>query len=358
MKRPWLALVSVLVAASGAVVPVGAQAAVNAADPNPLVLETSPLPISLVADPGKSVSADLRVKQAGQETAKLKVSLMKFGAYGDTGKPEIVPRQPGDDYFDWVKFDKTLFDAPPNVWQTVHMTINLPKTAAFGYYYAVVFSRAGDDATPTSKNTNAVSGATAVLVLLEARNPNAKRTLVLDSFTSTHRVYEFLPAHFDVKLEDTGNVHGVPVGDVFISQGKTQLGALSLNAGGGNILPGSKRIFPVEWTNGFPVYQVVTQDGKVKLDKNSNPVRKLSWDWTQVTKLRIGRYTAHLFAVYDDGSHDVPLDAVLTFWVIPWRFLLVLLLVISVIGFGVYAVVRGTVRSAARGMSRLTKRRR
>ena len=65
---------------------------------------------------------------------------MKFGAYGDSGKPQILERGPGDDYFDWVKFDRPTFDAPANVWQTIKMTINVPKSAAFGYYYAVVFT--------------------------------------------------------------------------------------------------------------------------------------------------------------------------------------------------------------------------
>src|SRR2546428_381371 len=108
---------------------------VLAADSRPLNLITSPLPINLVAEPGKSVSTDLKVKQNSGQDEKLKVSLMKFAAFGDEGKPRLLDRSPGDDYFDWVKLDKTTFDAPNNVWQTVKMTIDVPKTAAFGYYY-------------------------------------------------------------------------------------------------------------------------------------------------------------------------------------------------------------------------------
>jgi hypothetical protein len=276
---------------------------------------------------------------------------MKFGAFGESGKPELMDRKPGDDYFDWVKFDKTVFDAPPNVWQTVRMTIRVPKTAAFGYYYAPVFSRVGDDV-KRGDRTNALSGATAVLVLLEARNPNAKRTLQLSSFSSEHRVYEFLPSKFFVKLFNSGNVHGVPQGDVFITKGKKQIAVLSLNAGGGNILPKSKRVYPVEWKDGFPVYKEVVEDGKVKLDKNGKQMRKLSWDWTQADKFRFGKYTAHLFAVYDDGNHDVPIEAQISFWVIPWRFLLVILLILALVGFGVYSMVRGTMRGVTRGTMR------
>jgi hypothetical protein len=352
LKRSLLLVANLMFVLGSLIVP----AAASAADSKPLVLETTPLPINLLADPGKTVSADLRVKQNGTDTQRLKVSLMKFVAYGNEGKPRLIDRQPGDDYFDWAKFDKTQFDAAPNVWQTVHMTINVPKTAAFGYYYAVVFSRVGDD-TRLTGSTNAIAGGSAVLVLLEANSPNAKRDLQLVSFTSAHHIYEFLPAHFDMALNNDGNVHVVPQGDVFISYGSKQLATLPVNAQLGNILPGSQRIYPIEWTDGFPHYEPVTEDGKVKLDKDGKQVMHLVWDWSQLLKFRMGRYTAHLFAVYDDGHHDAPIEAEVSFWVIPWRLLLALLAVIVLIGSGIFFGLRGVWRGAAQGARRLRGRR-
>lgn len=333
--------------------------AVDAEESAPLVLQTSPLPINLQVDPGKSVTTELKVKQSGTEKARLKVGLMKFTAYGEEGKPELKDREAGDDYFDWVKFDKTEFDAPINVWQTVKMTITVPKSAAFGYYYAVTFSRVGDDVKRTDR-TNSIAGATATLVLLEAVNPNAKRELQLDSFGSKHRVYEFLPAEFDIKLKNVGNVHAVPSGDVFILQGNKQLAALPINGGFGNILPDSNRIFPAKWSDGFPHWEPVIADGKTKLDKNGKIVKKLVWDWGKLSSIRIGRYTAHLFAVYDDGKRDIPIETEITFWVIPWRFLLVVLVILALVALGVYGMVRGGLNKLAgkRGKSRTLRGRR
>ena len=326
--------------------------AAGAAESKPLNLVTSPLPISLSVAPGAVVTSDLRVKQAGPNTEHLKVTLMKFSAFGDEGKPRLLDRGPGDDYFDWVKFDKPAFDAPSNVWQNIKMTISVPKSAAFGYYYAVVFSRAGDDKAPTgeAQPTAAYNGGSAVLVLLDAKVPNAKRELSLASFATKHRVYEFLPSEFDVKLKNTGNVHAVPHGNIFIMSGNKQVASLDLNDAQGNILPGSGRLFPIEWQDGFPHNEKVTEDGKVKLDKHNNPVMHLVWSnggggASEVAPhLRFGYYTAHLFAVYDDGTRDVPMEATVGFWVIPWRFLLAVLLVILLIGAGVYAATRGAVR--------------
>lgn len=323
----------------------------------PLNLVTSPLPINLTTEPGKTVTTEIRIKQGGPDTERLKVSLMKFAAYGEDGMPRLMDRGPGDSYFDWVKFDRPVFDAPANEWQTINMTINVPKSAAFGYYYAAVFTRVGDDV-KKGEGVSSLAGGTAVLVLLDAHVPNAKRDVSLASFKLPHRVLEFLPAEFDVKFENTGNVHVIPHGNIFIMQGKKEVATLSLNEAQGNILPGSKRSYLVDWKDGFPHYEPKLEDGKTVRDKNGKPARHLVWsngpDVKSVTPhLRFGKYTAKMFAVYDDGNRDVPIEATIDFWVIPWRFLLVLLLVVALVGVGVYAMVRGTLR----GAKKLTRRR-
>jgi hypothetical protein len=319
-------------------------------DSRPLNLTTSPLPISLNTEPGKTVSTDLRVKQNGGATERLKVSLMKFTAFGEEGKPRLVDREPGDSYFDWVRFDKTSFDAPNNVWQTVKMTINVPKAnAAFGYYYAAVFSRVGDDV-KLGPRTNAIAGGTAVLVLLDVKVAGAHRAVDLERFQVERGVYEFLPAKFSTKFKNTGNVHVVPHGNIFITKGNKQVGMLEVNLEQGNLLPESKRVYPSEWLDGFPHYEPVVEDGKVKLDGKGKQMRKLVWsngrpgEKDLVPHLRMGKYTAHLFAVYDDGERDVALEAEVSFWVIPWRGLLIVLVVILLVVFGIVATTRGAWR--------------
>jgi hypothetical protein len=309
---------------------------VTAAESKPLNLVTSPLPINLTAKPGTTVSTEIKVKQNSGGTERLKVSLMKFGAFGEEGKPQLMDRQPADTYFDWVKFDKPTFTAPNNVWQTVKMTIALPKSAAFGYYYAVVFTREGDDARQQG-NTNSISGGSAVLVLLDANVPGAKREVSVVSLESKHNVYEFLPATFNVKLKNTGNVHVVPHGNIFIMKGKKQIAALDLNGEQGNILPSSNRIYQAEWTDGFPHFEKTVEDGKVKLNKDGEAITHLVWgDSGSGSKIftphiRMGKYTAHLVAVYDDGTRDIPVEAEVSFWVIPWKLILAIILGIFIL---------------------------
>jgi hypothetical protein len=291
---------------------------------------TSPLPLNVVTKPGQSVTADIRVKNNGTQRETLKVELLKFGASGDTGRPQLQEREATDVYFDWVKFSETTFVAEPNVWKTIKMTINAPKEAAFGYYFAVLFSRSNPDR-PTA-GASGVEGGVASLVLLNVEAPGARREAKVAEIVATQKVYEFLPAKFKVKLRNAGNVHVAPAGTMFIKQGSKEVGMINFNVERGNILPNTNRVFELSWSDGFPVYKE-EQEG-------SKTTQELKWDFGNVQKLRFGKYTAHLVAVYDDGQRDVAVEATVSFWVIPWRILGVGLLIILFVVFGTWAFLR------------------
>ena len=312
-------------------------ASVRAAAPvdNSFNLVTSPLPINLAGPPGSTLTTDIRVKNGGTATDKLKITLMKFSAYGEAGKPAIADRAPGDDYFDWVSFSPQTFDAPPNVWETVKMTVKLPKTAAFGYYYAVAFSRANP--VQASGKQNVLLGSTAILVLVDAQVPGEQRTASVTSFTADQRFYEFLPATFTVKVHNSGKIHLVPTGNIFISKGGKTVATLGVNTALGNVLPGTNRIFTSNWSDGFPVYVQKQANGQVVLDKNDKPVTNLQWDFSKASKLKFGHYTAHLLMAYDNGQRDVPMEAEVGFWVVPWRILAAGLVVLVFIGVGLWS---------------------
>ena len=292
-----------------------------------LRLITSPLPINIIAEPGTMVSTELKVKNGGTQKETLKIDLMKFKAYEESGKPQLLEREATDDFLNWVTFSEPSFTLAPDEWKTVTATFTVPPTAAFGYYYAFVFSRAEGNEQLDQKQTSLVGG-TAVLVLLEVRVSNAKREVTVAEFSADKKFYEFLPATFNLKLRNTGNVHIAPRGNIFIDQGGTKdIAILEVNSEKGNILPESNRVFTATWNDGFPHYVAKIQDGKTMQDDQGQPITELQWDWNDASKLRFGKYTAKLLLIYDDGSHDVPIEGEISFWVIPWRLLLVLFVV-------------------------------
>ena len=315
----------------------------SAADFN---LTASPLPVNLSVKPGGSVTTPLKVENTGTQTVKVKLSLMKFKANGNTGKPEIITPAANDESVKWVSFSQNSFDAEPNVWHTITMTIKTPADAAFGYYYAVIFSQDGgkpQQVTPGQHNT--INGAVATLVLLDVNAPGEKRTLSVTSFRSAKKVYEFLPATFDITVHNSGNVHAVPFGDVFVGRGSGNgLATLEINKPAGNILPNTDRVFEVQWADGFPSYQPKRVNGQVLSDKNGKPQQSLSWSGMNLGKLRIGQYHAHLVLTYNDGTRDVPVEGDVSFWVIPWRLIVAVILIPTVPAMLVYVLMKRHMR--------------
>ena len=304
-----------------------------------LRIVTSPLPISLTAEPGTTVTTELKVKNAGTEPETLKIDILKFSAYEDTGKPALHDLEPTDEFAKWVTFSEPTFTVLPEEWKTVTATFNVPKEASFGYYYAFVFTRVKDQGDLAPQET-AVVGGTATLVLLEARVPDAKREITVTEFKTDKTVYEFLPVNFTVSLKNSGNVHVAPRGNIFLSQGDDKdIALLELNPGKGSILPDSARVFETDWSDGFPVYEETIENGQVVLDELGAQTYHLTWNFENASHLRFGKYTAKMLLVYDDGTRDVPIEGVVSFWVMPWR--LVALAVLNfalIIGLGWYVV--------------------
>jgi hypothetical protein len=344
MRRLGRQILGVFLATLLVILPVWPKnAQAQTTDPSAINLTTSPLPINLITNPGTTVSTDLRIKNSGTADEHLKVGLLKFGANDTSGQPKLLDREPGDDYFDWVSFSENNFVAEPNVWKTIKMTIKVPQSAALGYYYAVTFSRANGAA--EQEQGAGLNGGAAILVLLEARVAGARRSVKFADFTVGHRIFEFLPADFTITLRNDGNIHLIPTGTIYVTKGDEQIALLDVNAARGNILPNSTRVFTAAWEDGFPQYVDVVQDGKIQKNKDGTNKKTLKWDLSKMGKLRFGRYTATALLVYDDGQKDVPLEAVVSFWVIPWRIIGIGLLIVAIVLAGLWFFVRNIWRA-------------
>jgi len=296
-------------------------------------LQVSPLPISLSTSPGTAVSTDLGIKNAGSKSEKLQVRLLRV-TEDDNGVVRLGAPTSSDEWTKWVSFSRPTFEAPPGVQQTIKMTVNVPKSAAFGYYFAVEYMRATSEGPEAGKAVT--RGAVANFILLNADTTGALREAKIVSFASDRKFYEYLPVTFRVKIRATGNIHVAPHGNIFISQRGKQIGVINVNADGGNILPQSSRYFTSTWNDGFAVYVPTTMNGKPVLDKKGNPVKHLKRDFSHADRFRIGHFTAHLVMVYDNGQRDVPIEATVSFWVVPWRMIGLILIPIAIMGFLFY----------------------
>jgi hypothetical protein len=339
MQRVWLRfrlLATLFVAGCVLVVAAPVAAASSGSNYN---VTTSPVYVPLATKPGQAVSAPIKVQNNAAKPVMLNLKLMKFKAYGKDGRAQLLTPSANDPSVKWVSFSQTSLVAQPGVWNTLTMTIHPDRTAAFGYYYAVVFTPEGSNS-PAQK-VNTVTGSSAVLVLLDVQVPGEKRRLTVSSFKTQHGINEFLPVRFDTVVKNVGDIYGAPIGDVYITRNhKDNVAVLPVNQDEGNVLPSSSRTFSTTWDDGFPAHITKRVGGQIVTGRDGQPETELSWSASKLSSLRFGRYYAHLLLVYNNGTQDVPVEAETSFWVIPWKALGIAVLLLGLIIFGLVTVVR------------------
>jgi hypothetical protein len=215
----------------------------------------------------------------------------------------------------WMSASPSAFIVQPGDWQDIDITFNPPADAGLSYYYSILFQRSSSKMRPGEA---VIQGSPAVLSVANVNSPYAVRQLDLLSFKAKHAVVEYLPQRFDIQMRNSGNVHLIPAGNIFIDgQGQTDIAVMSVNPKLLTVLPESSRTLDVTWTDGFPITDSVDTQKLPGLHFLSS-----FWDFSKADRFRIGKYTAHLLLVYDNGERDIPIESFVTFWVIPWKIIL------------------------------------
>ena len=303
---------------------------VHAQTPAGYDVTISPIFFDLSANPGSAVGGTIKLRNNTTNPLPIKLGVEKITA--DLNGNVTLKADPSDTTLSWISFPQDTFVAKPLEWTEIPFTINIPKEAAYGYYWTITFAQ--DKTSPLSRSGVSLTGAAGLPILLDVIKPGAKAEAKITQFSVNQFVTEYLPADFTIKIESLGNVHIQPHGSIFISDGRNKdLAVLDVNPGLGNVLPGSARIFNASWTDGFLVRQPVLSYGQPKLDKNGKPIETLQINWNKLTEFRIGRYTANLLLVYDNGKRDVPLESTITFWVLPYKAIGAILLFLIVVFF-------------------------
>ncbi len=292
---------------------------------SPINLTLSPITISINTKPNEKRASIIKIRNNGDTTETLSATFGTFTTDETGEKPILLDPSEHDQSLSWISIDEPTFSVSPGEWKTLTVTFSPPEDAALSYYYTLLFERK----TNTIDNGQTkIKGAPALLILTTVDSPQAKKELSLTSFSASH-VLEFLPQTFYVKIKNSGNVHVVPKGNIFIDgQGKKDLTVLSLNPSGLSVLPGTTREFRVTWDDGFPNWE-----------KTQNKT-SLRWDFEHVNNFRYGKYDAHLLMVYDNGQRDVPIESQTSFWVIPARILLVLFAIPSLPALTVFIIMK------------------
>jgi hypothetical protein len=266
-------------------------------------LEIAPPVINLTADPGQLIKTQISLRDISSGKLLVKSQLNDFVAAGEDGTPKILLENDNEpnpySLKGWITPLPDLVLEPKQI-RNLPVTIQVPKNASPGGYYGVVRFTA----TPPELNGTGVSLSASLGSLILIRvNGNAQEKLELVEFTASKgdkkgSLFESTPIKFTQRIKNTGNIHVQPAGQVSITDmfGK-KVAVTNVNLPPRNILPASVRKF------------------EQPLDSSVIGNKKL-----------FGRYTAELKLSY--GTSKQTLTDSITFWVIPYRLIGVLIVVL------------------------------
>jgi hypothetical protein len=298
-------------------------------------LQVTPSPLIATVKPGQTSELELKIRNTNTQPETLKMGLRSFSINKSNGNVELSDSiDEGIENF--VSFGSPVFTLDAGQWFDQKIIVSIPEDAGFSYSFAITISRE-KPADPT-EGSSTIEGTVAVFTLLTVDKPGAIRSFEVTEFSTENKVYEYLPAKFTLKIKNTGNVIVQPKGSLFIQRGSKDSNPIStipINEDGGYILPDTERVFDMTWEDGFPYFRTNTGTGQTNLE----------WNFANSSSFRIGKFTAQFVAVYDDGERDVPIVGEVSFWVIPWKQIILALGALTLMIVGAFYVIRGMLRS-------------
>jgi hypothetical protein len=334
-RRSVLSAVAAVIASTSLIA--GPANAVSTTSPNQNVgqaLEIAPPVLNIKANPGETVRTNISLRDVSTSPLVVRNQINDFVAAGEDGTPKLLLDENGNaesspySLKDWIQ-PLPQFTLKPKEVNNLPVTIRVPANAAPGGYYAVVrftASPPGLDGSGVS-----LSASLGTLILLRV-NGDAKEDVKVEEFAATKSgvsnwLFESAPITFLTRIKNNGSSHEQPTGQIAVKDMfGNAIANVNVNLNRSNILPGSIRKF------------------EPALDKSVIGDRFL-----------FGRYTADLKISY--GTSGQTATASTSFWVIPWRLVgFVILLIVILFVVARIALKRYTERVVANSRGRRRRR--
>jgi len=254
---------------------------VKAQAPPEAGLSISPVVFELNADPGDTITNQVKIYNPTEFSQSVKMLVEDFAPVGEEG--QVVLDEPDENstysLAKWTSVSPTDFDLGARDQQIVTFSVVVPPDGEPGGHYGsiVAFISGGGD---EMKGT-AVGSKRGALILMRVSG-RIEENLSINTF-SAKSFNEYGPVDFDLKFENIGNVHVRPAGFITITD------------------TWGKQVSQLD----IPQYNVIPDS-----------IRQAGPVWEEVDLM--GRYTATVVANYGSGSKET-ITAVTTFTVFPWK---------------------------------------
>ncbi len=250
------------------------------------------------ANPGDVLTKEIKVRNESRTEKVITVSVEDFIVVDDLGTPVRIETESQNDNrwaaANWIQVSPTQVKLKPGETKALVLTLLVPQDATPGGHYAMVLYNHNADTTITQTGA-AIETKVGSLVYVTVPGDITENAQVKEF--STKKFFEYGPVDFKTIITNLSDIHIAPAGSINIYN-TLGLRSHQLKLSNTNIFPYTSREF----------------------------------DNTLNRKFMFGYYRAKLNAVY--GPSGKPIDATLSFWVIPYKIvILVLIILIPLIFF-------------------------
>ncbi len=274
-----------------------------------LSIGTAPTHEKLQLEPGQVYNDNFTVWNLSTTTTTYYIKVSSF---------RQIENQPGSAIFlskeedaknpysaaDWVEVEMDSIELIPNRNFTIDYTITVPEELAPGDYNAEIYFTSQETVGRDETAAYSILGS-GVPILITIGDEYAESAEILD-FYSKEKMYE--KPNFTTlitRIQNLGDTHITPQGDIVLKNiFKQEVGRIKFNANTQSILRGNTGTYESNWD----------------LDK-----------YIEDGKIAIGPITAETIILYRRHNPGFAiLKAATTFWIIPWKLIILILTVIIV----------------------------
>lgn len=288
-----------------------AGAAFAFATTNAHAITLSPTIIDIDKKPGEVYFGTLTVSNDNDQDTTYYLTAQNFVARGEEGQQEFIAEENAFGLATWIVPDVKRVTLGPRESKDINVAVSIPVDAEPGGHYAALFFSTQPE-TEEGGVSVGVGAKTGILFLARVAGDIREEATVESFRMKNESPLNRLPAFFELRVRNVGNVHFRLRGDIDIVNmfGHT-VDRVPVNPLNGAALPDSIRRYDTAWAH------------TLKPAEGEGFIKELKDEWNNFA---IGKYTATVNATY--GSANKPLTAALAFWVIPWRILTAVLLLL------------------------------
>lgn len=262
---------------------------------NALGLSAIPPRLEVTVKPGEHLTKEIKVTNNSDTERVINTKIIDFIVVDQKGTPIKLENESGNKWSasQWIQTSESSFKLKPQETKAFVLTIIVPENATPGGHYAMVLHNPSNEVV-LSETGSAIEANVGTLVYITVPGEIKQQASV--DYIKYPKFSEYGPINFETSISNLSDIHIKPVGNIEIRNwfgGKTA--NITYNESNNNIFPGTSHVF------------------KNTLDQ----------------KWLFGRYKASLNATY--GTSGSPLTAYVSFWVIPYKILILIITVIILI---------------------------